>query len=309
MIIAITGVTGFIGEKLALFHLAMGHKVRGLTRKNTLRNKDIEYFIGDLRDPHVNLNSFLNSVDVLYHCAGEINDESIMFDLHVNGTARILEASVGNVKKFIQLNSVGAYGPIYQGIINEKNDNNPRGEYEKTKALSDDLVIAGGIPYCIVRPSNVFSKAMKNQSLFNLVNFIHTGWFFYIGKGSIVNYVHVEDVVRGLVLCGSNEKALSKVFIISQNIPLSSMVSSIIEGKGTVKNKFITLPENFVRFIAKIVNKFYKSPLTLNRINALTSKSIYDSSKIELELGFKYKTSLKDRFIKFSNSESTYEKD
>jgi len=180
MVIAITGGTGFVGKQLVNHHIQLGHQVRLLSRKSSLKEENAKFFIGDLSDPNVDLSSFLHSVDILYHCAGEINNEHLMQELHVNGTQRLIEAAKGRIEKWVQLSSVGAYGICRAGTISESSIEKPFKIYEHSKAESDRLVKQSGIPHVILRPSNVFGNNMPNQSLRGLIRTISSGIFFFI---------------------------------------------------------------------------------------------------------------------------------
>ena len=93
MIIGITGATGFIGKALVLECLKHNHQVRILTRtriKDEISLDNVEVFFGSLTDYHLDLTSFIDGLDLLYHCAGEIHDLYKMEPLHVSGTKRLL---------------------------------------------------------------------------------------------------------------------------------------------------------------------------------------------------------------------------
>ena len=121
MKIAITGGTGFIGRKLVIHHLEQGHEVRVLSRRPS-DSKDLSasvlWFHGDL-SATLELQSFVDCADVLYHCAGELSDETRMKEVHVEGTKRLIRAAVGRVRRWVQLSSVGAYGKKLEGVITE----------------------------------------------------------------------------------------------------------------------------------------------------------------------------------------------
>jgi len=72
MIVAITGGTGFIGQKLVSRHLAQGHEVRVLSRRKAVE-PGAKLCSGDLSDTDA-LRAFVDAADILYHCAGEIRD-------------------------------------------------------------------------------------------------------------------------------------------------------------------------------------------------------------------------------------------
>lgn len=301
MIIAITGGSGFIGSLLVDKHLKQGHQVRLLSRNTLLERKNLQYFFGDLTNSSIDLSDFVDGVDILYHCAGEVNNKSLMQELHVNGTQRLVDAAQGKIGRWVQLSSVGVYGACRDGTITEDSKEQPFGIYEQTKTESDKIVKNSGISYVILRPSNVFGIDMPNQSLRGLLSSIQKGLFFFIGKEnkSLINYVHVADVVKALICCGSDEKALGEVFNLSQSETVEKMITAFATGIGSDK-KIFRFPEIIVRALVSFFGKIPKFPLTSSRVDALTNSCFYDSIKIQEKLGFKYSTSLEERFILFA---------
>jgi len=302
MIVAITGGSGFIGKLLVERHLQQGDQVRLLSRNASLESANVQYFLGDLSNPNVDLFGFVDGVDVLYHCAGEINNESLMQELHVNGTQRLADAAQGKIGRWVQLSSVGAYGVCRDGTITEDSKEQPFAIYERTKTESDKIVKDSGIPYVILRPSNVFGNDMPNQSLRGLLRTIHKGLFFFIGKEnkSLVNYVHVVDVIEVLMRCGSNEKSLGEVFNLSQSTTVEKMIASFASGMKRADKKILRLPESVVRILVYVLERFPGFPLTSSRVDALTGRCIYNSTKVQKILRFKYSMTLEERFVLFA---------
>ena len=106
-VICVTGANGFIGKKLVSELSKIKCQIKILTRKENLSfNKKIEVFIGDLIDPNISLLGFLKNCDILYHCAGEINDENKMSLLHVNGTQKLLDSISNNSEKKNTLDTI-----------------------------------------------------------------------------------------------------------------------------------------------------------------------------------------------------------
>lgn len=300
MIIAVTGGGGFIGQLLVQRLLQHGHQVRLLTRNQKKLIEGVEYFQGDLSNPDSAYDDFVDSVDVLYHCAGEVNDESLMQQLHVEGTRRLVDAAKGRIGSWIQLSSVGAYGSCRNQVITEESVEHPSGVYEETKTESDKIVKESGIPYVILRPSIVFAATMRNRSLFQLLNMVRRGIFFYLGKkGALVNYVHVDDVVEALLKCGGNSTALGNIFNLSQTVEIERMVDSFQSGLG-IERTVLRLPEWPLRVATCLTGWLPGFPLTAQRIDALTGRCCYDSSKIKNELGFEFGSSLEERFQSFA---------
>lgn len=291
MIVAITGGGGFIGQYLVSWHISRGHKVRVLTRNSgTKLDNEIEIHQGDLTQDNQKLIDFVDGADILYHCAAELRDEIKMHEVNVRGTERLIAAASGRVGRWVQLSSVGAYGPVQRGVITECTSERPVGLYEETKTQADNLVRKaasdGAFETVIVRPSNVYGEEMPNQSLFQLFSMVDRGWFFFLGpKGASANYIHVQDVVEGLALCATHPAATGQTFNLSNWDTMESLVESVACVLGRPATR-LRLPLAPVRLLASTVGAFPKIPLTRARVDALSSQSWYATDKIEQELGF-----------------------
>lgn len=293
MIVAITGATGFIGKKLVARHLALGDEVRVLSRRQASESEFSEsarWFRGDLCDSS-DIMEFVDGADVLYHCAAELRDASRMEAVTVGGTAKLIAAASGKVGRWVQLSSVGAYGPVRTGIVTEDSPEHPRGPYERTKTQADELVreagAAGAFAYAMLRPSTVFGNDMPNQSLVQWVGAIQRGLFFYIGKrGAMVNYVHVDSVLDALLLCATSEGARNRLYIVSEEMEIERFVGLICQTLGRPAPGF-RMPEGVAR-VASAVGGLLggRFPLTQSRIDALTGRAVYSSSKLATELGY-----------------------
>ena len=306
MIVSITGGSGFIGKRLVAAHIKSGDEVRVLSRHKDGEINGICYFQSDLTKSDYDLYDFVEGAEILYHCAGEIKDESLMRKIHVDGTKQLVKASQGQVGRWVQLSSVGVYGPYRFGTVTEISPERPSGVYEKTKAESDLIVKTSGIPFVILRPSSIFGEDMNNQSLFQLVDMICKGYFFYIGgKGSLVNYVHVDDVIEALVNCGEDDRALGNTYNLSQTTRVDNMVESFLIGLG-IDRGFFCLPEFLIRNLVNFLVLLPGFPLTLSRIDALTGSSRYDSSKIYDELDFRFKILLEKQFLSFAEQRKKF---
>ena len=297
MKIGITGANGFIGGLLVKKHLEAGDEVHILSRKKPNNDSSVTTHLGDLRDIE-SLKLFLNNVDLLYHCAAEIKDDSKMREINVEGTRNLIEAASNKIKHWVHLSSVGVYGPISSGTISEDHPYNPINEYERTKLEADLLVIEGAkknnFSYTIIRPSIVFGEKMNNQSLFKLIEVINRGYYFFLGtKGASANYVSVENVIEALYLAGTNPKAINNTYIISDWTTIEDFITTI-SNTLSKKSPKLRLPSGPILFLAKITSFIPKNPLTTSRLNALTNRTVYSNEKIEKELGYKPKNSLQN---------------
>ena len=288
-VVAITGGTGFIGRHLLARHVALGDRVRYLTRKKPLDAiPGAEVCIGDLSASET-LRGFVQGADVLYHCAAELRDASAMEKTNVTGTANLLRAATGEIGRWVQLSSTGIYGAVRHGEVREDAEIRPGNAYERSKAAADALVLAAAekLSCVLLRPSNVYGADMPNQSLFQLIRMIDKGLFFFIGpRGATVNYVHVENVVDALLACAhATLPANGRAYIVSDHRPLEAFAGIIAEhlGKPTPRMR---LPELPVRALAAACGWLPGVPLKTSRIDALTNRTVYCTDRIEAELGF-----------------------
>ena len=300
MNVGITGGTGFIGRKLVQRHLERGDHVRVLSRRPLVETglpDSVKWFEGDLTASD-HILPFVDGVDVLYNCAGQLTDENSMRSLHVGGTKVLVEASSRRIGHWVQLSSVGVYGPVFTGLITEQSPLNPVGEYEITKAESDELVInearQEAFTFSVLRPSNVYGGDMANQSLFDLIAMIDRGLFFFVGKkGASANYIHVDNVVEGLIRCGTMQGAKDKTFNLSDHCSLERFVEMISIELGCKYPK-LRLPERVLRVMARILGKLPGFPLTVSRVDALTGRSVYSIKSIQEELGYQHVVSMEE---------------
>ncbi len=301
----ITGGGGFIGRFLVQAHLDKGDTVKILTRdasKVKYRLPNIVLVQGDLSKPETIKSKYLDELDILYHCAAEIHDPDKMHAVNVEGTARLVEVASGRIQRWVQLSSVGAYGPVRNGVITENSPESPLGPYELTKTQSDNIVKESGLPYTILRPSNVFGETMNNTSLWQMLGMINKRLFFYLGKsGALMNYVYVQDVVNALMLLGKNDGALGNIYNLSQCIEIEKAIDALCKGLNCSR-KILRLPEVPIRVLTSILENIPGFPLSLSRINALTCRCYYDSSKITHTLGFEFESELESSLAKFASS-------
>ncbi|MDI2591267.1 NAD(P)-dependent oxidoreductase [Pseudomonas sp. 681] len=301
MRVLLTGAKGFIGSRLLTCLCEAGHHVRVVTR--TVFKCDfesVEVVHADLTSADVDYDALLSGCDVVFNCAGEIRDEKLMRSLHVDATELMVLAANRLATRerpvhFVQLSSVGAYGPAQGAVrlVDELTIENPKGPYEETKTIADSLVVKNRgnefYSYAILRPSNVFGKSMSNNSLRQLGRFVSKGKFFYVGnskKTAIATYVHVDDVVAALMLCGFDVRSKCEVFNISNDCAFSDMINGIADAQGVARPKW-SFPEAPLRLMISILNLFFRLPVTQERIDALVARTSYPSTKMQRVFGFK----------------------
>jgi len=299
MLVGVTGGTGFIGRRLVHRLFDEGYSIRILMRSPEQAKclpSGVSVVIGDLSDPQAPLEEFIDGLQVLFHCAGETKDEELMRAMHVDGTKRLVAAASNRIQHWVQLSSIGAYGSPLEGAVTEQTLENPTNIYEKTKTASDHIVIEGaakgGFSYSVLRPSKVLGPDMPDRSLFQMLKYINRGLFFFIGPvGASLNYIHVDNVIEALFICGTKQEAHGEVFNLNdyRTIEVFSSEMAFRLGKPVPK---IRLPEKPTRWLAKVCRAIPGFPLTEGRINGLSCRAIVSADKIKEILGYAHKVSI-----------------
>lgn len=309
-VICVTGGNGFIGKKLIEEFSKIGCRVRTITRKkNTIFPRNVDVFVGDLTDVNLSLKKFIQDCDILYHCAGEINFEKQMSLLHINGTQKLIQAVENEIKStqkkihWIQLSSCGAYGPPKNNdveikrIITESSETNPANEYERTKTKSDEMLIESSnnnFEYTILRPSNVIGPSMTNQSVHKLIKLVNSGYFFFIGKkDATCTYVHVDDVVKAMIIISCNPNSKNEIFNISYDCNWEALLKKI-SYLLNVKMLPIRIPFQLIRLPIKLIKLIFGMFINIPRLDPFVYRTEYSTKKIESILNFKFSKPMPD---------------
>ena len=308
MNVSITGGSGFIGKLLSAALAARGDRITQLSRRDGMPERSARCVKGDLVTGGDALVEFVQDCDVVYHCAGEVKNTALMYALHVGGTRNLLKAvseeimRTGRAIHWVQLSSTGAYGPQAKAAslpsnVDEHFTPAPVGEYEVTKTIADELVVALAsmqplFTYTIIRPSIVIGKDMSNQSFFQMANIVRKRLFFYIGEqGALSTYVHVDDVVRALLICSTDRRAVGETFIVSNDCLLKEVIDQMARSQGVPAPR-LRMPEGAVRMLTRVLSPLVRLPLTQERVDALTKRVGYSAAHIKSILGFEFNSSI-----------------
>ena len=209
MNILITGGTGFIGSRLALRSKQNGDTIIVLGRENTpaevqnkklLEEKGIKVSLVSVNDKS-SIEELLKGIDIVFHLAAaqhEMNiPDKVFWDVNVEGTRNLLDASVQNgVKRFIHGSTIGVYG-ILDGKIDENSPCKPDNIYGKTKLEGEKLVFSyrEKLPVSIVRIPETYGPG--DRRLLKLFKAIQKKVFVMIGNGQNLHHlIFVEALLK-----------------------------------------------------------------------------------------------------------------
>jgi nucleoside-diphosphate-sugar epimerase len=300
MKIAITGASGFIGKHLLDRCQKSEFQINVLQRNPTIDQKaysNVSYFQGDLLENQCTLREFTKDVDVLFHCAAQLNPNDKLYNTNVIGTHRLICKSFGNIKHWIQISSAGVFGARNNGVVTESSSHKPVGLYENTKNIADSLVkyasLKGGFNHTIIYPTIVFGEDMPNNSLRALINSIKKRQFFFIGNPnrSKVNYIYIENLIDAILVCASNEKAHNEDFIVNDFMTVKNFIKTITDNLKIPEIK-LQIPLPVVSHGVRLLSPIKGFPLTMSRVEALTNEATYSINKLCSHLNYKNRISI-----------------
>ncbi|MFH1539482.1 MAG: NAD-dependent epimerase/dehydratase family protein [bacterium] len=211
MKVLITGVSGYAGAVLLPLLLRDGEieSVVGLdVRSPEVSDGKFIFVEADVRDPEIA--EYFRGVDVVVHLAfivSEIKDKKKIYDINVNGTKNVLEASAASgVKKLVVASSLSAYGshPDMPEVVTEDTPlrGNRKSYYSHSKLLvermldefereNEEIIVTRLRPsiFCGANANNFFRDVAKYRLL-----------IFPKGNMDGLPVVHEDDVAEAFYL-------------------------------------------------------------------------------------------------------------
>ncbi len=319
--VLVTGAGGFIGTLLIKKLLSLGKRIISFDEnvdsldKLEKNNANLKIITGNLNDK-ILLTEITKQVDIVYHLAAKVHsmphtkeEEMEFFKVNVEGTKNLLEACVANnVAKFIFFSSVHTIELFNEKIMDENTPCKPMTAYSKSKYEAERLVIDYHRRYSIfvtiLKLPLVYGPNVKGNFK-RLIESIEKRQFRVIGNGqNLKSIVYVENIVDAAIYVANNQKANSKIYIISDSESYSlNKIAQTIASELGVKLSKIHIPKwlaYFVGFCFDILERTFSImfPLSRESVNKLTANMVYSSEKIKRDLGFKPKFGLQEGIIK-----------
>lgn len=307
MKVLITGATGFIGSELAKTCRERGFEVVALGQENNEveaeRNQELRRVGVTVKGLDLGreaaLGADLIGVDVVFHLAAaqhEMNrPDSYFWDINVEGTRRMLEASVAaGVRRFVHGGTIGVYGVPSVAEIDESTPTNPDNIYGTTKLAGEKLVLeyAQRLPVTVIRISETYGPG--DRRLLKLFRSIKAGKFFLIGDcRNIHQAIHVGDLAEVLLLAAESTAAIGEIFVAPgrEKLTTEEMCRCIATVLGT------TLPRFRVPMLPMLIASIVlertlrplgiQPPLHTRRLDFFRKSLSFSDRKLETVLGFK----------------------
>ncbi len=300
----VTGANGFIGSHLVLALVDRGWDVSCLVRKTSrlesLRGVPVRLVEGEVRDKE-SLRPAVRGQDVVFHLAGVISapDRKTYNATNAVGTLNLLEACLEEnpgLGKFVHVSSISAAGPSPAGgLLREDDACRPISDYGRSKREAEVLVLERGdrLAVTIVRPPNVIGPRQKELS--DSIRLIRNRILPLVGTGKPqTSLAAVGDVVAALILAAERPESRGQIYYVTDGRAHSwrEITRTIVDALG-MRGPFLRIPygvQVIAAAAAEAAARVRRKTPALSRSNVKASRKycwIYDSSKIERELGFR----------------------
>jgi nucleoside-diphosphate-sugar epimerase len=225
MLVALTGVNGFLGRYTAAALRGKGHRVRGLDRSAERRGQGEpiadEWRFGDQYDPQVQ-SDLVAGADAVIQVAidwAALNEGPVTnFERNVLGSLRLIEAArEAGVKQFLFVSSLDVYHEILPGrALDETHPAWPGSLYGAYKAAVELHLKAYHAAYemntSAWRPATMYGlHPHRQKSLWlDLVKTVREGK--QVALDDFGWLVHVEDVAEALALAVGDESVAGQLY-------------------------------------------------------------------------------------------------
>jgi nucleoside-diphosphate-sugar epimerase len=272
--VLITGGLGFMGLNLARALKAVDARLRILSRSWPVEVGDIgsvlqgtAFFKGDIRDSAV-VEQAVAGAEVIFHLAGKsgpsASNTSPLEDLDVNGRGQLilLEACRRHspAAKIVYPSSRLVYAPSAKLPVNENCPTQPLSVYGVHKLAGERYLLLYqrlyGLRSSVLRISNPYGPFQRpEQNRYGIIN-----WFIHLamrgrhltvyGDGAqLRDYIHVDDVVRAMLIAGVAADADGEVLNIgsSHGVSFADMATLVVRSAGRGRVKHVEWPEDDAR--------------------------------------------------------------
>lgn len=246
MNVLVTGITGFIGSRLAARLLEDGHKVNGLVRHSSERElsrlkkilPQLRLIEGDL----VRYHSVLSAVEtadpeVIFHL-GALTPVRLSFDdpypymgVNFDGTVNLVHSVLKQSPnaRLIAASTAEVYGwQPEEKPIPETALLSPASPYAVTKAAADQYVQMSNRIYhlkgTVMRPINSYGRTGESGFYTEyLISKMLVGETCYIGApDSVRDYMFAEDHVSAYLDVAKSENSVGRVYNVSPGNPVTN---------------------------------------------------------------------------------------
>jgi dihydroflavonol-4-reductase len=304
MNILVTGATGFLGSALVPLLAAEGHRLRLLQRSAA---PDAERLGADvvrasLADDGA-VREAARGVDAVYHLAGRVDfdpaEPRALYELHVDGTRRLLDACVAaGVKRVVLASSSGTIAVSREERVATEADHYPIAvvagwPYYLSKIYQEKTALRvhgeTGLPVVVLNPSLLLGPGDARLSSTDVVFKFLERRVPAMPSGGL-SFVDVRDAARAFVAALTRGRAGERYLLGGANMPFRDFFARLERLTGVPAPR-VRLPSDVNVAGAKLLEKLHawrgsETPLDPRSVEMGEHFWYCASGKAEAELGF-----------------------
>lgn len=256
--VLVTGAGGFIGHHLAQELVAKAARVRAFVRYNSRNDlgllellpaqvkEEIEFYRGDLRDPHA-VSHAVRGVHVVFHLGATVGipysyvHPREVVECNVLGTLNVLMAArEHDCPKIVHTSTSEVYGSAVETPISESHPLQGQSPYAASKIGADKLAESFqrsyDLPIATIRPFNTYGPGQSARGVVpTIITQALTSDKVYLGSTHPTrDLTYVDDTVEGFLAVAGADDALGRVINVGSGheISIGDLAAKIIEIVG-----------------------------------------------------------------------------
>ncbi len=253
--VMVTGADGFIGSHLTEELVRKGEKVKAFCYYNSFGTcgwldtlapeirSEIEFFMGDIRDPN-GVRTAMQGQDIVYHLAALIaipfsyHSPDSYVDTNIKGTLNVLQAARDlDTKRLLVTSTSEVYGTAQYVPIDEKHPYQGQSPYSATKIgadrLAESFYRSFNLPVTIVRPFNTYGPRQSARAVIPTIITQLLSGKTEIHLGSLTptrDFNYVKDTATGFMAIAACENAVGEEINIAtgREISIGDLANELI---------------------------------------------------------------------------------
>jgi nucleoside-diphosphate-sugar epimerase len=298
--IAITGIGGFIGGRMAERALDRSLEVRGLdiTEEAAQKARELgaDVVIGDVRDPET-VARLLQGADIVFHTAAivrESGDMETFRQVNVEGSRLVARtAAEMGVERLVHLSSVMVYGFDFPPEVDEsgpfRGEGNP---YCTTKYESEQAVLdfhgRGDLEVTIIRPGDVYGPGSQPWVV-RPIELMKQGIFMLPDGGhGVLDPTYIDNLIDAIFLT-LRKDATAEAFNVTDGMAMETRHFFKYHADMLGKSRVLTVPSWLLKPIFAMIELGARAvglqpPASVAALHFINKPYGYSNKKI-LDLG------------------------
>lgn len=277
MKIAITGITGFVGQNVQGY-LKTWHEIMPMSVRYELNQK------------------FQINANALIHLAGKAHDlkkvsqANDYFEANFELTKQLFDTFLeSEISDFVYFSSVKSVADKVHDVLFEDINPDPKSPYGQSKLQAENYILSKKIPtgkrVFIIRPCMIHGPGNKGNLnlLYNVVKKrIPYPLAAFENQRSFLGIDNLNFMVKEIL---ENKSVISGIYNFADDEVLSTNeLINIISSASNKKNLSIAIPKNIINGFAKI-GDLISFPLNSETVHKLTENYKVSNQKIKLAIG------------------------